>query len=41
LVDIESRCFKQDGTKVMSFKRTMLIPFRGHGVDDKIVAVEG
>ena len=41
LVDIESRCFKQDGTKVMSFKRTMLIPFRGYGVDDKIVAVEG
>jgi acyl dehydratase len=40
LVDIESRCFKQDGTKVMSFKRTMLIPFRGHGVDDKVEAAE-
>jgi len=40
LVSIETRGFKQDGTKVMSFNRTMLIPFRGHGVDDKIAAAE-
>lgn len=38
LVSIETRGFKQDGTMVISFARTMLIPFRGHGVDDKIAA---
>jgi acyl dehydratase len=41
LVGIETRGFKQGGAMVMSFKRTMLIPFRGHGVDDKIEAAEG
>jgi acyl dehydratase len=40
LVGIETRGFKQDGTMVISFKRTMLIPFIGHGVDDKIAASE-
>ena len=40
LVGIESRCFKQDGAMVMSFKRTMLIPFRGYGVDDMIEAAQ-
>ncbi len=41
LVGIETRGFNQDGTMVISFKRTMLIPFRGHGVDDKIEAAGG
>ena len=27
---------KADGTQVMSFERAMLIPFRGHAVDDQI-----
>ena len=27
---------KQDGTPVISFERSMLIPFRGHAVDDEI-----
>jgi len=40
LVSIETRGFNQDGTLVISFKRTMLIPFRGHGVDDKIDAAQ-
>jgi len=41
LVSIETRGFKQDGTMVICFKRTMLIPFIGHGVDDKIAAAQG
>jgi len=34
IVDVESRVFKQDGVMVMSFKRTMLVPKRGHEVPD-------
>jgi hypothetical protein len=26
---------KSDGTQFMSFERTVLVPKRGHGVDDK------
>lgn len=36
IVSVETRAHKQDGTLVMSYKRTMLIPKRGHGVDDLI-----
>jgi itaconyl-CoA hydratase len=41
VVSVETRAHKQDGTLVMSYKRTMLIPKRGHGVDDKIAALAG
>ena len=36
IVTIVSRGKKQDGTEVISFKRTMLIPARGHAVDDQL-----
>jgi len=35
IVTVETRAFNQDGTKVMEFVRSALIPKRGHGVDDK------
>ena len=38
IVTVATRAHKPDGTLVMEFKRTMLIPKRGHGVDDKILA---
>ena len=34
------RAHKADGTLVMEFKRTMLIPKRGHGVEDRIEAAK-
>jgi itaconyl-CoA hydratase len=40
IVSVETRAFKQDGTMVMSFKRTVLVPKRGHGVDDKLLQGE-
>ena len=36
IVRIKTSGMKQDDTVVMTFERTMLIPFRGHAVDDKI-----
>ena len=36
IVRIKTTGMKQDGTVVMTFERTMLIPFRGHAVDDEI-----
>ncbi len=36
IVTVESVGKKQDGTQVISFKRSMLIPKRGHGVDDQL-----
>ncbi len=36
IVTIRSRGIKQDGTEVISFERAMLIPARGHAVDDAI-----
>lgn len=36
IVTIRSRGLKQDGTQVISFERSMLIPKRGHAVDDEI-----
>jgi acyl dehydratase len=40
IVTVLTRAHKQDGALVMEFKRTMLIPKRGHGVDDKIEAAQ-
>ncbi len=40
IVTIETRAHKADGTLVMTFKRSMLIPKRGHGVEDKIFGAE-
>ena len=36
IVTVRSRGIKQDGTEVISFERAMLIPTRGHAVDDVI-----
>jgi acyl dehydratase len=34
IVTVETRAFKQDGSPVMDFVRSALIPKRGHGVGD-------
>ena len=36
IVTIITRGFNQDGTQVCTFKRNMLIPAKGHAVEDKI-----
>ena len=36
IVSIRTRGIKQDGTEVISFERSMLIPERGHAVDDQV-----
>lgn len=36
IVTIVTRGFNQDGTMVCTFKRNMLIPARGHAVEDKV-----
>jgi itaconyl-CoA hydratase len=36
IVTIRTRGIKQDGVQVISFERSMLIPKRGHAVDDLI-----
>jgi itaconyl-CoA hydratase len=38
VVTIGTRAHRADGTLVMEFKRTMLIPKRGHSTEDKIAA---
>lgn len=35
IVTIKTTANKQDGTVIMTYERTMLIPKRGHAVDDK------
>ena len=40
IISVETRAHKQDGTRVMSYKRTVLVPRRGHGVDDKLLEKE-
>ena len=35
IVTVRTTATKQDGSVVMSYERTMLIPKRGHAVDDK------
>jgi len=41
IVSVETRGFKQDGTRVIGFRRTVLIPRRGHGVEDKLMQAGG
>lgn len=36
IVTIVTRGFNQDGTQVCTFRRNMLIPAKGHAVEDKI-----
>jgi acyl dehydratase len=36
IVSIRTRGIKQDGSEVISFERSMLIPRRGHAVDDQM-----
>jgi acyl dehydratase len=36
LVTVQTTGKKADGTVVMTFERTMLVPTRGHGVEDKM-----
>ena len=36
IVTVESRGLKQDGQQVISFERSMLIPERGHAIDDQM-----
>ena len=36
IVTVMTRGRKADGAEIMSFERTMLIPKRGHAVDDKV-----
>ena len=38
IVTVETRAHKGDGTLIMRYQRTVLVPKRGHGVDDKILA---
>lgn len=35
IVTVKTRGLKQDGTVFMSYERSFLVPFRGHGVEDK------
>ena len=36
IVTVKTTATKQDGSIVMSFERTILVPKRGHAVDDKV-----
>ena len=36
IVSVETTGIMQEGTKVISFERSMLIPFRGHAIDDQM-----
>ena len=36
IVTVESRGLKRDGQQVISFERSMLIPKRGHAIDDQM-----
>ena len=36
IVSVETIGTKQDGTAVISFDRSMLIPYRGHAIDDQM-----
>jgi acyl dehydratase len=41
VVRVETRAHKQDGTLVMRFERTVLVPRRGHGVADRMRRAAG
>lgn len=34
IVTVATRAWKQDDTTVMTFKRSVLVPLRGHGIDE-------
>ena len=36
IVKVATRGWKQDGTTVMTYQRTVLVPMRGHAVEDRI-----
>ena len=38
IVSVETRAHNQDGTLVMSYKRSVLVPKRGHTVEDRMDA---
>jgi itaconyl-CoA hydratase len=35
IVTVKTRGLKADGTQFMSYERSFLVPFRGHGIEDK------
>jgi itaconyl-CoA hydratase len=39
LVTVRTRGLKQEGAVVISYERTILVPKRGHGVDDRLALV--
>jgi len=36
IVTVSTRAWKQDGTTVMTYSRTVLVPMRGHGAEDRM-----
>ena len=36
IVSVETKGIKQDKSVVISFERSMLIPFKGHAIDDQM-----
>ena len=36
VVTVSTRAWKQDGTTVMTYSRTVLVPMRGHGAEDRM-----
>lgn len=40
IVVVDSRAFNQEGDLVMEFRRNILVPKRGHGVDDLLLKKE-
>ena len=36
VVTVSTRAWKQDGTTVMTYHRTVLVPMRGHGAEDRM-----
>ena len=36
VVSVSTRAWKQDGTTVMTYSRTVLVPMRGHGAEDRM-----
>ena len=36
VVTVATRAWKQDGTTVMTYNRTVLVPMRGHGAEDRM-----
>ena len=36
IVTVATRAWKQDGTTVMTYSRSVLVPMRGHGAEDRM-----